>query len=119
MIAEIVLNNPARGLGKVFDYKIDEKKSGTVTVGQMVTVPFGIGNREEVGFVVNIKEKSEFKRLKTITKIIDVDFVLGEKEFELAKSLQFKTVYLGKRILRAETCSIILTALVMSGLGEL
>lgn len=43
----------------------------------------------------------------------------SQNEFELAKSLEFKTVYLGKRILRAETCSIILTALVMSGLGEL
>jgi len=85
LIAEIVLNNPASGLGKVFDYKIDENKSGTVTVGQMVTVPFGIGNREEVGFVVNIKEKSEFKRLKAITEAIDVGFVLGEKEFALAK----------------------------------
>lgn len=92
LVAEIVINNPARGLGKVFDYKIDENKSGTVTVGQMVTVPFGVGNREETGFVVKIKEKSEFKRLKAITKVIDLDFVLSENEFALAQWIS-KTYY--------------------------
>ena len=85
MIAEVVINSPARGLGRVFDYKVNEDLSGIVTVGQMVTVPFGIGNRKETAFIVGLKDKSEFKRLKTITEIIDVEFVLGEKEFELAK----------------------------------
>ena len=85
MIAEIVINSPAHGLGRIFDYKIGDELNGTVTVGQMVTVPFGMGNRLEIGFIVGLKEKSEFKRLKAINKIIDVGFVLGEKEFELAK----------------------------------
>ena len=85
MIAEIVINSPAHGLGRIFDYKISDELSGTVTVGQMVTVPFGVGNRLETGFIVGLKEKSEFKRLKKIDKIIDIGFVLGEKEFELAK----------------------------------
>lgn len=85
LIAEIVINSPARGLGRVFDYKVSEEFCGTVTVGQMVTVPFGIGNRKETGFIIGLKEESEFKRLKTITDIIDMDFVLGDKEFKLAK----------------------------------
>ena len=85
MIAEVVINSPARGLGRVFDYKVNEDLCGIVTVGQMVTVPFGIGNRKETAFVVALKEKSEFKRLKSISEIIEMDFILGEKEFELAK----------------------------------
>jgi len=84
LIAEVVINSPARGLGRIFDYKVNEELNGIVTVGQMVTVPFGIGNRKETAFIVGLKEKSEFKRLKAITEIIDVDFVLGEKEFKLA-----------------------------------
>ena len=87
MIAEVVINSPARGLGRVFDYKVNEELCGIVTVGQMVTVPFGIGNRKEIAFIVGLKEKSEFKRLKAINEIIDVDFVLGENEFKLAKWL--------------------------------
>lgn len=84
MIAEVVINSPARGLGRVFDYKVNEDMIGTVTVGQMVTVPFGLGNRIETAFIVKLKEKSDFKRLKAISKVIDMGFVLGEKEFELA-----------------------------------
>ncbi len=84
MIAEVVINSPARGLGRVFDYKVNEDMIGTVTVGQMVTVPFGLGNRTETAFIVKLKEKSDFKRLKSISKIVDMGFVLGKKEFELA-----------------------------------
>ena len=85
MIAEVVINSTARGLGRVFDYKVNEDMNGIVTIGKMVTVPFGIGNRKETAFIIGLKEKSEFKRLKAIIEVIDVDFILGEKEFELAK----------------------------------
>ena len=40
-------------------------------------------------------------------------------EFELAKSMGYKTVYLGKRILRAETASIALLGIIMYSLEEL
>ncbi len=43
----------------------------------------------------------------------------SEKEYELAKNKGYKTVYLGKRILRAETASIALTAIIMNALGGL
>ena len=41
------------------------------------------------------------------------------EEGDLALSLGYKTVYLGKRILRSETASIALSAIVMNALGEL
>ena len=69
MIAEIVINSTARELGKIFDYKISDEMVGTVTLGQMVTVPFGIGNKLVDGFVVGLKEKSDFKGLKSIKSI--------------------------------------------------
>ncbi len=43
----------------------------------------------------------------------------SEKEFKLAKELGFSQVYLGKRILRAETASIALTSIVAFALGEM
>lgn len=42
----------------------------------------------------------------------------SKREYELAKTQNYKTVYLGKRILRAETCSIVLCGLVINALGE-
>lgn len=43
----------------------------------------------------------------------------SREEFELAQSLGYQGVTLGKRILRAETAAITLTSVVMYGLGEL
>ena len=43
----------------------------------------------------------------------------SQEEFEKATELGYKTVYLGKRILRAETACISLTAIIMNALGEL
>jgi len=43
----------------------------------------------------------------------------SKAEYEKAKELGYSTVYLGKRILRAETASIALTAIIMNGLKEL
>ena len=43
----------------------------------------------------------------------------SEKEFALSKKLGFSAVYLGKRILRAETASIALTSIVAFTLGEM
>lgn len=43
----------------------------------------------------------------------------SEKEFALSKELGFSAVYLGRRILRAETAAIALTAIVANALGEL
>ena len=43
----------------------------------------------------------------------------SEKEFELSKNLGFSTVYLGRRILRAETAAIALLSIVAHSLGEM
>jgi 16S rRNA (uracil1498-N3)-methyltransferase len=42
----------------------------------------------------------------------------SETEAERAKACGYKHITLGKRILRAETASVALTAVVMCGLGE-
>lgn len=43
----------------------------------------------------------------------------SKEESELASSMGYKTVFLGKRILRAETASIALVSIIMHSLGEL
>ena len=43
----------------------------------------------------------------------------SKSESELAYDMGYQTVFLGKRILRAETASIVLTGIVMHALGEL
>ncbi len=73
-------------------------------------------------FACEFAEKGDInlKEIKGSTAIVvGSEGGFSEKEFELSRKKGFKTVYLGKRILRAETASIALTAIVMNALGEL
>ena len=88
MIAEVVLNSSTIELGKIYDYKIPEEYTGTVTIGQRVTVPFGVNNGKKEAFIVNIKETTDVKRLKSILELDDD--VLNEKQICIAKFIAKK-----------------------------
>lgn len=86
MVAEIIINTTAKQLNKTFDYIVPKILANKVKIGSRVFVPFGrIKNQE--GFVVQLKEKSEF----ATKEIIDIeDSILPEKEVELAKLMARK-----------------------------
>ena len=81
MIAEVILNSNAKQLNKVFDYKIPDELAPKIKLGARVLVPFS--NRKELdeGFVVNIKETSEYK-VKEISGVNGN--YLDEKSIKLA-----------------------------------
>ncbi len=81
MIAEVIINRTAKKLNRTFDYEIPKELEDLIIIGSRVLVPFGKGKKLEKGFVVGIKEKSDFK-LKNITKIEDN---ISEKQIELAR----------------------------------
>lgn len=84
MIAEVIIDVLNKQLNRSFDYIIPEFLEGIIKVGYRVHVPFG--NTKRVGFVVGIKDESEYsKKLKPITDVIDVYPVLNEEFIELAK----------------------------------
>ncbi len=66
------------------------------------------------------KNQADFSSIKGSTAIVvGSEGGFSKEEASLAFSLGYTTVYLGKRILRAETASIVLCGLVMHALGEL
>ena len=71
MIAEVIVNSTANELDKTFDYSIPEGLN--IELGMRVLVPFANRKVFEVGYVVGIKETSEF-RCKSIVKVIDQIF---------------------------------------------
>ena len=88
MIAKIVLNRTANATDGVYDYIIPQNMK--ISVGMRVVVPFGFGNKTEEGYVVEIAEKSEFSKLKSIIKTID-DFVyFDEKGVALAEFMHHR-----------------------------
>lgn len=81
MFAEVIINSIAKELNRCFDYIIPENLEKEIKVGSRVFVPFGKQKKEE-GFVINIKETSEFAN-KEIIKI--EDNLLSEENINLAK----------------------------------
>ena len=88
MFAEIILNNNSKALNKIFDYEIPEELENKVHIGSRVFVPFGRSKVLEDGFVIGLKEISEYAN-KPISVCQDNDFISQER-IELAKLMSNK-----------------------------
>ena len=71
MIAEVIINSTAKKLNRTFDYKVPKQLEDYVIIGSKVLVPFAKFKTPEEGYVVGIKEKSEYE-VKDILKIEDI-----------------------------------------------
>ena len=85
MIAEIIINSNVRNLNKIFDYKIPDELKEKVTIGSRVFVQFGNIKTLEEGFVIGIKESSDYK-VKEIKKV--EKSYLNEEKVNLAKWIE-------------------------------
>lgn len=87
MFASIIMNTNAKELNKVFDYIVPKEFENKIMIGSRVFVPFGKGNGLSEGFVLELKENSEFAK-KKIAKI--EDSILTSENIELAKLMAEK-----------------------------
>lgn len=88
MFAEVIINNNAKALNKVFDYEIPEEFKEKIHIGSRVFVPFGFSKKLEDGFVINIKRNSDYAN-KGIARVLDEDY-LTEFKINLAKLMARK-----------------------------
>lgn len=88
MFAEVIINSNARALNKCFDYIVPKELENSIKLGARVFVPFGNGKKLEDGFVINLKEESEFAN-KEIAKI-QIEESLTEDNIILAKLMARK-----------------------------
>lgn len=88
MFAEIIINSNARALNRIFDYIVPKQLENELKIGARVVVPFGKGAKLEDGFVINLKEKSEFAN-REISQI-DTKESLTEENIILAKLMARK-----------------------------
>ena len=88
MIAEVIVDINSSEVDRIFDYKITNYPN--LTKGYRVEVPFG--NRKIDGYVVNIKEKSDYKeeKLKEVIKPLSTAPEILPEMFEVAKFMQEK-----------------------------
>ncbi len=81
MIAEVIINTIAKELNKTYDYIIPDSMLKDIRVGSRIFVPFGTNKKEE-GFVVGLKQNSEYAN-KEIIKF--EDNILTEENIKLSK----------------------------------
>ena len=83
MIAQVIINSNVKNLNRIFDYNVPSEMQGTICVGDRVLVPFGNKKTYEEGFVVGLKENTQYK-VKDIVKIQE-GIKLTEENIDLAK----------------------------------
>ena len=80
--AKIIVNISHENLDKTYEYAIPEEWETCAVIGAQVLIPFGAGNRQIKGFILDITNHPEFppERIKNITKVI-TDGTVIEGEF--------------------------------------
>ena len=84
MIAEVIIQSNAKDLNRVFDYKIptEYEENALELIGARVLIPFARRKELEEGYIVNIKESTQYE-VKEIAKIEEK--YLNKEKIELAK----------------------------------
>ena len=78
MVAEVIADISNSEIDRIFDYEIGSLEIGA---GFRVLVPFG--RFETEGYVVAVKEKSEYPNLKPIIRALDDKAVISEEMLAL------------------------------------
>lgn len=61
MYAKVIVDITHEKLDKVFEYSIPSELDGVLKVGMEVVAPFGVGNRETNGYIIDICETCEYE----------------------------------------------------------
>ena len=91
-VAEIIVDVPTMQTNRPFEYLIPDALTEGVVPGMRVEVPFGRGKRKIQGFVMQVKDNSDFQgKLKPISRVIDLKPVLSEEMLQLSYWLADRT----------------------------
>ena len=89
--AKVAVEGTVFSFDKEFDYIIPPELECDAAVGCRVTVPFGIKNQKRIGFIFDITDSSDGKRLKKIINLIDSEPLLNNEMIELARWIKDRT----------------------------
>ena len=86
MYADVIIDITHEKLDRVFQYSIPSGLEGALSVGAEVIVPFGRGNREISGYVVEFSKKTEYppEKIKPILKKAEKSIAIESKLVALA-----------------------------------
>ena len=84
--ADIIVDITHEDLDRTFQYKIPDELADEVAVGDRVLIPFGKGNRQIAGFVLEISDVPKFdpEKTKSIISVISDNTLVEQKLIMLA-----------------------------------
>lgn len=100
MFADIIVDISLGQLDKTFQYEIPECLFDEVSVGSVVTVPFGNGGRTLQGFVLSISDRPKIDKSR-IKSIISVEDEKVKAESELIRLANFIRIHYGSTMNQA------------------
>ena len=86
LFADIIVDISHENLDRTFQYRIPDELRSSVAVGDRVLIPFGKGNREIAGFVLDVSDTAKFDPAKTksIISVLSDDTLVEQKLIVLA-----------------------------------
>lgn len=80
----VIVDSEAASLDRIFTYKVPEHLKEHIKLGQIVKVPFGMGNKKINGFALEfIDEIDDNFKIKEISSIVTTYSVITQKNIEL------------------------------------
>jgi len=73
-----------QAIDRVLDYSVPKKRLVSLHVGQRVRVPLGRNNRPAHGYVMRLRENSDYPKIKPLLSIDDERILLTPPLIELA-----------------------------------
>lgn len=87
--AGVIINSEASSLDKIFTYKVPASLKESIQIGQMVKIPFGMGNKKIDGFVFELYEEIDKNiRAKEIISISSNLIIITKENIELIKEMR-------------------------------
>ena len=92
LVAAVAVDKCLYPFDKLYDYIVPHSLEGSVSVGQLVTVPFGKGNKKRVALVYGLERKAcDASKLKPIADISQNGVVLSDEQLSLSVWLKENT----------------------------
>lgn len=101
--ADVIIDIAHEKVDRVFQYRIPEALSEVVRPGVQVRVPFGNGNRERTGYVVDLSEEADYppEKIKAVISVDEKGMTVEGRQIQIAYWL--KSNYGGTTIAALKT----------------
>lgn len=87
-IVGVVVNRMVRNVDQVYHYTASDELYQKITVGSLVSVPFGKGDSEMEAYVVELPKSTEFSSLKEVRALLSGEPLFDEEMLAVCRFMQ-------------------------------